>query len=280
MSDTEKEEEKVMHNETTEKDSESESDSDASIETEDLNNLNETINNTFDKPIKVEPKIKPKKKVSQATLDALKRGREKATANRLAKKNVKTTRKKELEELKKKKEDEVYETAKKKIEEGEDIMIVKKDNKKAKGRPPKPIEEKLAKQIIHKEKIIYMIPDDNGNFIQHDPTKMKVREMKKLITEKEVQEEEQKLGKALLRNKNGKARKPYVMTEARKAAIERLKAGQKKKLEEKKGIKKEKEEKQEQVIKEAVDKSIKEVVSQPAPKRVKSATEIFNEVFG
>jgi hypothetical protein len=38
--------------------------------------------------------------------------------------------------------------------------------KKSKGRPKKPLEEKLAKQIITKEKIIYMIPDDSGGYTE------------------------------------------------------------------------------------------------------------------
>ena len=36
--------------------------------------------------------------------------------------------------------------------------------KKPKGRPKKPLEEKLAKQVITKEKVIYMVQNDKGEF--------------------------------------------------------------------------------------------------------------------
>ena len=62
--------------------------------------------------------------------------------------------------------------------EEEVLSPVKK--KKPKGRPPKPLEEKLAKQTIVKEKIIYMIPNENGGYDKVKNKQLTARDIKKI----------------------------------------------------------------------------------------------------
>lgn len=72
------------------------------------------------------------------------------------------------------------------------------------GRPNKPIEEKLAKQIVTKEKIIYMIPDNNGGYVQYNnPPKLTKKDLKKIENEKLFFEEQEQIGKKLIQKRNG-----------------------------------------------------------------------------
>jgi len=272
-----------------------ESDSDDSIATDDMTDLNSNIKDTFETkpqeksptPVTEEKKVdivkKPRK--PYVMTDARKKAFEKARATRAE--NIK--QRKEQKALKKKKpppyvEPPVEQLIKEDADDEAVNEVVIRRVKKKRGRPSIPIEEKLARQIITKEKVIYMIQDSKGNYVETDPTKMKKKELKKVQFEKEAQEMEEKLGVALMRNKNGKARKPYVMTEARKKAIGAMVENTRRRREERKvqkdKVKVEKVEKQKEVIQEAVDKSIRKVVSQPAPKPVKTLDEQFNEFFG
>ena len=75
--------------------------------------------------------------------------------------------------------------------------------KKPKGRPPKPIEEKLAKQIITKEKIIYMIPDDSGGYTEFKNQKLTKKDMRKIENDKLFKKEQEEVGKKLIQKRNG-----------------------------------------------------------------------------
>lgn len=178
---------------------------------------------------------------------------------------------------------EIKETPKKVVKEPEPLKepepeplkepVVKK--KKA-GRPPKPIEEKLAKQVITKEKIIYVIQDENGNMVKKDPKKISVKEMKKIKLEEEAQKKELELGKKLGRLKNGKAKIPKERTEKQIAHTKRLMELNK----ERRGQKKvEKTETTKKIVKEA----LVEVVKQPMPKKVepppKTVESRYNDFF-
>ena len=92
------------------------------------------------------------------------------------------------------------------MDNSENIENVKQSKAppKRKGRPPKPIEEKLAKQVIHKEKIVYMIPDNNGGYTEYkNPPKLTKKDMKKIENEKKFKEEQEQIGKKLLQKRNG-----------------------------------------------------------------------------
>jgi hypothetical protein len=75
--------------------------------------------------------------------------------------------------------------------------------KKSKGRPKKPLEEKLAKQIITKEKIIYMIPDDSGGYTEFKNPKLTKKDMKKIENEKLFKKEQEEIGRKLIQKRNG-----------------------------------------------------------------------------
>ena len=163
-----------------------------------------------------------------------------------------------------------------KVEEVEKPVEVKEDKpapvkkvKKKMGRPPKPLEEKLAKQVVVKEKIIYMVQNETGGFDKVKNPKLTVTDIKKANLKKEKEEKEIELGKALQTRKNGKVdkRSENKRTPAQIAATERMIAANKKRREEKNQQKK-KETKE--IVKETVKESVREVVQEPfyKPKEV------------
>jgi len=154
---------------------------------------------------------------------------------------------------------------------------------KKKGRPPKPIEEKLAKQVIKKEKIIYVIQGEDGKMTRKDPEKLGVRDLRKLKIEDEAQKAELEYGKKLGRLKNGKAKIPKPRTEAQKRATEKmLEANRLRRA----GKKSEAKIERKQEIKEVVKESVKEVVQEPAiekppsPPPQKSVEQQYLDFFG
>ena len=149
--------------------------------------------------------------------------------------------------------------------EEEVLSPVKK--KKPKGRPPKPLEEKLAKKTIIKEKVIYMVPDDKGGYTEQKNKQLTKRDLKKIEERKKVEEMEKELGKKLLTKKNGKVDKRSIgektrtpaqiaATKAMLAANEKRRAAQR----ELKDLKKETK------TKEIVKQSLEEVIYKPSPK--------------
>ena len=130
--------------------------------------------------------------------------------------------------------------------------------KKPKGRPKKPIEEKLAKQVITKEKIIYMVQNEKGEYEKAKNPKLTARELKKMELEKEKERKEIELGKKLQTRKNGKIdnRSAKQRTPAQIEATKKLVEANKKRREEKNKFQKEE---KKQIIKE----SVREVVNEP-----------------
>jgi hypothetical protein len=141
--------------------------------------------------------------------------------------------------------------------------------KKRMGRPPKSLEEKLAKQVVIKEKIVYMVQNTDGSFDKVKNPKLTVTDVKKANLKKEKEMKEIELGKALQTRKNGKIdkRSENKRTPAQIAATERMIAANKKKREAKNQQKK-KETKE--IVKETVKESVREVVQEPfyKPKEV------------
>ena len=163
----------------------------------------------------------------------------------------------------------VKETKKKKSKKSLDNEIVenvepqyKEVKKKGKGRPPKPIEEKLAKQVVVKEKIIYMVQNEKGEFEKAKNPKLTVKELKKIELNKQKEQKEIELGKTLQTRKNGKIdnRSAKVRTPAQIEATKRMVEANKKRREEK-AQHKEKENKT--ILKETVKDSVREVVNEP-----------------
>lgn len=241
--------------------------SDSSIGTDELNELNNkldeklkppapppaTVEAETQTPAPVEVK-KKKKEMSQAQKDGLARGREKALENRKKKLAEKQASKKAAEPP----------------PEAPPSPV-----KKKMGRPPKPLEERLAKQIITKEKIIYVIQDENGNMVKKDPNKISAKEMKKIKAEEEAQKKELELGRKLGRLKNGSARMPKTRTDKQIAHMKTL-IEKNKERRGKKSI--EKKEQTKQIVKEAVKEVVREP-AQPPTKPQKSAEQQYNDFF-
>ena len=247
--------------------------SDSSIGTDELNELNNKLDEQLKKetpvvendlpPPKEEQKqqkeIKKKRVMTQAQKDGLARGREKALENRKKKQATKPIPIPQSEH----------------VPEPAPDLAYSPPEKKKKGRPAKSLEEKLAKQVITKEKVIYVIQDENGNLIKKDPNKISAKEMKKILVEEDAQKKELELGKKLGRLKNGSAKIPKPRTQKQidhmKNLIEKNQERRGKKSVENKAQTKE-------IVKEA----LKEVVSEPArppPKPQKSVEQQYNDFF-
>ena len=132
---------------------------------------------------------------------------------------------------------------------------------KKKGRPPKPLEEKLAKQVITKEKVIYMVQNEKGDYEKMKKPKFTARELKKMELEKEKEKKELELGKKLIQRKNGKIDKRSIggsnRSLAQIEATRRLVEANKKR-------RAEKQENKNNEVKNMIKNSVKEVVSEPA----------------
>tara|TARA_R110002020_G_scaffold7745_3_gene32173 strand:- start:1609 stop:2433 length:825 start_codon:yes stop_codon:yes gene_type:complete len=169
-------------------------DSDESISTEELNKLQSEVDEVFKKD-KEEPvkQVEPKKDIS---ID-IPKDVEKSKPKKLSKK--------ELEEQKRLLEEQLkeYETIEETIDEDKPV-------KKPRGRPKKSEEqkkeEKLAKKTIIKEKIIYMVKDENDEYKPVKNAKpLSKYSLKKLEQEKKILEQEAEIGKRIVRTKKGKA---------------------------------------------------------------------------
>lgn len=137
---------------------------------------------------------------------------------------------------------------------------------KEQGKPVKELKPKRhTKEIIKTEKIIYMIPDNNGGYTEvKNPPKLSKKDIQKHENEIEVQKQEELIGKKLVRKKNGAADKrstntKAVRTPAQIAASQKLVALNKKKREDKEKSKMEN-------IKEEITETIIDVVSKPIQK--------------
>ena len=169
-----------------------------------------------------------------------------------------------LKKKKKHKNLKISESQNRKIAKSQVVPILKQEYEqlpKKKGRPPMPVEEKLAKKVVKKERIVYVIQDSDGNLVRKDPAKLGVRDLRKLKIEDEAQKTEIEYGKKLARLKSGKPKIPKPRTEAQKAATEKMLEANRLRRAGKKSV--EKTERKEE-IKEVVKESVKEVVQEPA----------------
>ena len=163
-----------------------------------------------------------------------------------------------IKETKKKKSKKTLDNLHTEIVEKQEIEV----KKKPKGRPPKPLEEKLAKQVIVKEKIIYMVQNDKGDYEKAKNPKITVKELKKIELNKHKEQKEIELGKTLQTRKNGKIdnRSAKVRTPAQIEATRKLVESNKKRREEKS---EHKEKQDKTILKETVKDSVREVVNEP-----------------
>lgn len=141
---------------------------------------------------------------------------------------------------------------------------------KEEGKPVKPTKPKThTKEIIKKEKIIYMIPDNNGGYKEvKNPPKLTKKDIKRHENELEVQKQEELIGRKLVRKKNGTADKrsantKAVRSEAQIAASKRLVELNKKRKEDRLKLKEQKEKSKMEDIKEEISDTIINVVSKP-----------------
>ena len=153
---------------------------------------------------------------------------------------------------------------KREYEEGDDDAAEELP-KKRRGRPALSKEEKLAKQVITKEKIIYMIPDEKKGGFKKVKPELGVRDLKKLELQAEKEKKEVELGRHLLSRKNGKidkrssTKRTPAQIEATKRMLEANKAKREAagKMKEANAIVKKAEKKEE------MKSAIREVVSEP-----------------
>lgn len=252
-------------------------DSDESISTEELNKLQNEVDEVFKKD-----KEEPVKEVEQPNKEI-----SIVSQNELKKTKPKKLSKKELEEQKRILEEQLkeYDIVDETIDE------IKKEEpvKKTRGRPKKTEEqkkeEKLAKKTIIKEKIIYMVPGDDGGYKEVKNAKpLSKRHLDKLEKEKKIQEQEKEIGKRILRTKKGKADERSI-----KQRSEKQIAHSKKLVEMMKKRREEKSKKTNNQIKDNIKQAVVEVVSQPIESvkatlpnykpPVKSINEQYNDFF-
>ena len=140
--------------------------------------------------------------------------------------------------------------------------------KKKKGRPAKTLEEKLAKQTIVKEKLIYMIPNESGGYDKVKNKQLTARDIKKIEEEKKITEMEKELGKKLLRKSNGKLDKRSIgektRTPAQIEATKKMLAANEKRRAAQRELK---DLKKDTKTKEIVKQSLEEVIYKPSPKQ-------------
>tara|TARA_R110002096_G_scaffold119214_1_gene258296 strand:- start:473 stop:1054 length:582 start_codon:yes stop_codon:yes gene_type:complete len=140
-------------------------------------------------------------------------------------------------------------------------------NKKKKGRPPKPLEEKLAKKTIIKHKVIYMVPDDKGGYTEQKNKQLTARDLKKIEERKKVEELEKELGKKLLTKKNGKVDKRSIGEKTRTPAqIAATKAMLEANVKRRAAQKELKDLKKENKTKETVKEALTEIIYKPSKK--------------
>ena len=133
--------------------------------------------------------------------------------------------------------------------------------KKKIGRPRLSEEEKMAKRVIVKEKVIYMVQNADGDFEKVKKPILSKTELKKAEREKARVEQEVELGKKLAARKNGVVdkRSANKRSAAQIAATQRMVSANKAR---KAARDAEKEAKTKKIVKE----SLKEVVSEPVEK--------------
>tara|TARA_R110002049_G_scaffold208234_1_gene378717 strand:- start:205 stop:1077 length:873 start_codon:yes stop_codon:yes gene_type:complete len=262
----------------------SDTESDASLDTEELNEIKDSIKETFEevevKGIEREPikkKVKKLTKEEKKEIDdynssynvepqyenEIEEKEEKEEKVVEKKKRVMTDKQKEAlkagrEKANLNKKNKKVEKLNKNIKDLEEVEYTKK----VKGRPK-------TKEIIKTEKIIYMIPNkETGEYERiTNPPKLTAKDLKKIEVEKKAREQEMEMGKKLTRKKNGQIDKRSSRTlnngrsEAQINATKKMLEKNKQLREARKNTKTEETTK---IMKKEIKESIVEVVSQPA----------------
>ena len=193
---------------------------------------------------------------------------------------------------------ELQETVTKSFEEPEPIIIkptkpvIIKPKKATRGRPKLTPEEKKATKVVIKEKRIYMVKDENGEYKEEKIKPLTERQLKKIELEKKNTELEIEIGKKLARTKKGKVdnrsvkeRTPAQIAHSKKLVeLNRLRR-EKKTAEKKNNLDKS--------IDESVKKSMVKIITapkemikevkpewKPPPPPKKTDKEIYNDFFG
>ena len=250
-------------------------DSDESISTEELNKLQNEVDEVFNKD-KEEPKPVEIEQKEDVSIDE--------TQHELKKTKVKKPSKKELEEQKRLLEEQL-----KQYEDEGGSLDPETPVKKRAGRPRKSDkqkeEERLSKKTIIKEKVVYMIPNDEGGYKEVKNAKpLSKRHLDKLEEEKKIQKQEEEIGKRIIRTKKGKADKRSTK-ERTPAQIEHSKKlvammAQRRKEKKEKTMKDQKDNIKQAVV-EIVSKPIEEVRSELPDYKppVRSITQQYNDFF-
>ena len=253
----------------------SDTESDASLDTEELNEIKDSIKETFEEvEVKGIERESIKKKVKKLTKEEkkeiepqyeneIKEKEEKEEKVVEKKKRVMTDKQKEAlkagrEKANLNKKNKKVEKLNKNIKDLEEVEYTKK----VKGRPK-------TKEIIKTEKIIYMIPNkETGEYERiTNPPKLTAKDLKKIEVEKKAREQEMEMGKKLTRKKNGQIDKRSSRTlnngrsEAQINATKKMLEKNKQLREARKNTKTEETTK---IMKKEIKESIVEVVSQPA----------------
>tara|TARA_R110000737_G_scaffold175800_1_gene200965 strand:+ start:1141 stop:1845 length:705 start_codon:yes stop_codon:yes gene_type:complete len=193
---------------------------------------------------------------------------------------------------------ELQETVTKSFEEPVPIIIkptkpvIIKPKKATRGRPKLTPEEKKATKVVIKEKRIYMVKDENGEYKEEKIKPLTERQLKKIELEKKNTELEIEMGKKLARTKKGKVdnRSSKERTPAQIAHSKKLVEMNRLRREKKTAEKKDSLDKS---IDESVKKSIVQVITapkemikevkpdwKPPPPPKKTDKQIYNDFFG
>ena len=193
---------------------------------------------------------------------------------------------------------ELQETVTKSFEEPVPIIIkptkpvIIKPKKATRGRPKLTPEEKKATKVVIKEKRIYMVKDENGEYKEEKIKPLTERQLKKIELEKKNTELEIEMGKKLVRTKKGKVdnRSSKERTPAQIAHSKKLVEMNRLRREKKTAEKKDSLDKS---IDESVKKSIVQVITapkemikevkpdwKPPPPPKKTDKQIYNDFFG
>eukprot|EP00918_Siedleckia_nematoides_P069801 GHVU01152195.1.p2 GENE.GHVU01152195.1~~GHVU01152195.1.p2 ORF type:complete len:292 (+),score=65.94 GHVU01152195.1:1097-1972(+) len=257
--------------------SEQEYDSDSSVTTEDMNTLlanKPSYDNGVERSSKKKEKIKvnlkdsdivikkPKSKKSKEVVQEV----ESETVNEIVEpvvieKEVKSKTKKPRSEKQIKAFEALRERQMKKKEENLKLKEAKalEESKKKPGRPK-------TKEIIHKvtEKIIYMIPNKDGQYepVKNPKLKLTKKELQREENLKKLEEEEVSIGHKLLKKRNGTQdlRSNKTRSQAQIDASKKLVEANRKRAEERRNKKKEE---MKSMINEEVTNSMVDVVTTP-----------------
>ncbi len=248
-----------------------ENESDESLNTEDMQELVEVkkdytggVERSSPKKEKVK-KSKPKKEDNEDVIENIVIEEEKSKPKKEKKPRTQAqidATKRLVEANKKKKEDKLKNLENEKVEtiKEEPLEVIEEKPKKKMGRPK-------TKEIIRtekiKEKVIYMIPNNNGGYDEvKNPKPLSKKDLKKIELEKQAKQDEIEIGKKLIRKKSGAVdnRSKNNRTEKQLENARKLVEFNKKKREEK--LKLQKQELNE-TIKEQVEDSMINVVTKP-----------------